>query len=125
MVRPDGARRNSADDHPKAARRNRENSRASPMSASASRTLEFEPIGNTPSEFAAVIKTEGLKVGEGDQGSRDKPARLVVIRNYDFEVCQLAAMCCSLVCLWLRHSKSVDGLPLSGAAAVTNPSPAV
>ena len=53
-------------------------------------------------------------MGEGDQGSRDKPARLVVIRNYDFEVCQLAAMCCSLVCLWLRHSKSVDGLPLSG-----------
>ena len=35
-------------------------------------------------------------MGEGDQGSRDKPARLVVIRNYDFEVCQLAAMCCSL-----------------------------
>ena len=54
MVRPDGARRNSTDG---------ETARILARADVRKRfeDLGIEPIGNTPSEFAAVIKTEGLK----------------------------------------------------------------
>ena len=39
--------------------------------------LGLEPVGNTPAEFAAIIKKGNARVGKGDQGSRHQAGELI------------------------------------------------